>query len=687
LILLCFPTQAFALAGDWQENESVAMRLISGVTAAGNDAVIPLGLEVKLAKGWHTYWRSPGDAGLPPQLDWSRSQTEANNLQSASILYPTPHRESNYGMETIGYRDHVIFPIDATLRQAGKDLKAGVTIDLMTCSSVCLPNHFDLELALPAGPANPSAEAPLLQQAREQLPSDPNESGILLKNVGSDGESLTFTIAARERIVQPDIFVENDKNIGFGAPEVVIDPSGFGADLKVKPVDNLPAGVTLAKLPVTLTIVNGDRSTEIKAPASTVLPSPAAFVPETPPFRILLLFALIGGFILNLMPCVLPVLSLKIVSLVGHGGGEEKKVRQSFLVTAAGIMFSFLVLAVAMVVLKHLEMTLGWGVQFQQPAFLMFLVLLLTLFAANLWGLFEVSLPRFLADRMDGTYHSKLAGDFATGAFATLLATPCSAPFLGTAVGFALASGAKEIIGIFAVLGFGMALPYFAVALFPRAATLLPKPGTWMVRLRQIMGVALALTAAWLVWIMMSQIAASRAFVFAQTMIALTLLLALKKRDFFRKLTTVGIIAVCGAALALGLLSDRTSEAAAEIDRQWLEYTPAMLRADIDEGKTVFLDVTADWCLTCKANKNFVLSNEEIVQRLFHSDVVAMQANWTNPAPSVSDLLHKYGRYGIPFNIVFGPRAPQGIVLPELLTRSMVLHALDQASAAKQEKN
>ncbi|MFA5041424.1 MAG: thioredoxin family protein, partial [Bdellovibrionales bacterium] len=321
--------------------------------------------------------------------------------------------------------------------------------------------------------------------------------------------------------------------------------------------------------------------------------------------------------------------------------------------------------------------------QFQQPGFLMFLVLLLTFFAANLWGLFDISLPRFLADRMDSPYHPKLAGDFATGAFATLLATPCSAPFLGTAVGFAMVSGIREIFAIFAALGLGMALPYLTVALFPCAATCLPKPGAWMIVLRRFLGFALALTAAWLIWVMAAQITPTNASAFALLMVALTILLALRKQGASKKLATIGVLVVCSAAIILGIGGKIQSEGTSRTEPLWLQYNPATLRADIAEGKTVFLDVTADWCLTCVANKKFALSNEAVVQRLFHSDVIAMQANWTNPDPAISDLLHKYGRYGIPFNAVFGPGAPQGIVLPELLSPSLVLKALDDAAVKK----
>jgi suppressor for copper-sensitivity B len=716
ILLLLIPVHAFALSSDWARDDAVAVRLISGVDGVGNGVTVPLGLEVQLADGWHTYWRSPGEAGLPPQLDWSRSQSDAGNLQGATLLFPAPQRYSAYGLETIGYRDHVLFPIDATLRIPGQALSADVSLDLLICSSICVPKHFDLKFDVPAGPATPSAEASLLQQARTRLPTDGDSAGILLKSIANDGQNLTFSIASRDALVQPDVFVEDTHNIGFGAPQVSIDPLGHAASLTVKPVDTMPAGLPLAGMHLTLTFINGDSATEIKTIAPFATPHSNA--PPVMPlsFGAALLFALLGGLILNLMPCVLPVLSLKILSVARHGGGAKNLVRQSFVTSAAGILFSFLVLAGITALLKSFGHALGWGVQFQQPAFLMLLVLVLTFFAANLWGLFEIPLPRWLADTIEeasdderdeaeekskpeegealeksgkaaftpeiqGPYHPKLAADFVTGAFATLLATPCTAPFLGTAVGFALASGYADIFAIFAMLGFGMALPYLAVALVPGVATMLPKPGPWMLHLRRLLGIALAVTALWLVWVLAAQITPPYALTFGLFMAAIVILLALKKRGFKRGLILAGIIEFCVVGLVLGICGSTIFKLAPNVDRMWLAFDQNALDADIAEGKTVFLDVTADWCLTCKANMRFVLSRDEIAERLFRTDIITMQADWTNPDPVISDLLHKYRRYGIPFNVVYGPGAPQGIVLPELLTPAAVLKALDKAAA------
>ena len=367
-----------------------------------------------------------------------------------------------------------------------------------------------------------------------------------------------------------------------------------------------------------------------------------------------------------------------MLSVISHGGGDAKLVRHSFMVTAAGILFSFLALAGVTILLKEAGLAVGWGVQFQQPVFLAVLILLLTFFAANMWGLFEINPPRWLADSLTGPYHPKLAGDFATGAFATILATPCSAPFLGTAVGFALASGPQNILIVFLALGFGMTLPYLAVALCPRLATALPRPGPWMISLRHLLGWALAFTALWLIWVLAAQISGRGAFVVGLCMLAILGLFALKRMRQ-RYYLNFGIASFALLAFGTVLAGTLTPKPNAVVEAGWHLFDETEIAADVAAGKTVFVDVTADWCLTCKANKKFVLSSDDIKQRLFHSNVIPMQADWTNPDPVITAFLQKYGRYGIPFNAVFGPGTAQGVVLPELLSSDAVNKALDQA--------
>jgi suppressor for copper-sensitivity B len=685
-----------AAEGGWVAADMVRARLVSAVAGTGDLAEVPLGLQVRLAPGWKTYWRSPGDAGLPPAVDW----TGSTGLASAEMAWPAPHRFTLFGIETFGYDVEVTFPISARPAAPGAplDLRAGV--DLLVCSDVCVPRRLDLALGVPAGPATPSGEANLVARARAAVPGPGEAAGLAVGRVSAaPGREAAIEIqaTAREPFVDPDVFVEVGSGRAFGKPETRFSDDGRGVTLRLPLAGGKGEGdaAALVGSEAVLTLVDGLRAAEFRMPVSP--PAPAA----QGGLAAMLGVAVLGGLILNLMPCVLPVLSLKLLSAVKLAGAAPRRVRLGFLATAAGILASFLALAAALAGLKAAGAAVGWGIQFQQPLFLVFMTVLVTLFAANLWGLFEVPLPRALADAVGGRGGGAaegrgggLLGHFATGAFATLLATPCSAPFLGTAVGFALSRGPVEILSVFAALGLGLALPYLAVAAFPSAARLLPRPGRWMVTLRRVLGGALALTALWLLGVLGAQEGRAAALVVGAAMAAAVLALALARR------AGAGgrILRPAAAALALlaflvpflpGLPSaagGATGGAAREAagPAGWAAFDRAALRAHVDAGRTVFVDVTAEWCITCQVNKSLVIGRGAVAERLFEAEgrVVPMRADWTRPDAAIADFLASFGRYGIPFNVVYGPSAPDGIVLPELLDERSVLDAIARAAGA-----
>jgi suppressor for copper-sensitivity B len=678
LAILLLPAQALAISSNWLHDGPVDVRLISGLEGVGQKNIIPLGLEVRMEPGWHTYWRSPGAAGLPPSIDWSKSENDLGNLKNVAFFYPAPRRYSEQGLEAVGYQGRVVFPINVELLRVGRPLNIDATVNFLVCSTLCVPKTFTVALKVPADTAIEGPEADVLNPARALVPrQDEARAGLAVKKITNAGNSLSVEIVAAEPIVAPDLFVESNPEIPLTAPDVKLSADHLSALLTVKPTD---VKQTLAMLPadapVILTIVDEGHELEV----STAIPPVAGSGDLAPSIGFILWLAIIGGFLLNLMPCVLPVLSLKILGAIGHGGGETIAVRRSFLTTAAGIMFSFLLLALMTIILKALGHTLGWGVQFQQPVFLIVLILLLTFFAANMWGLFEINIPPALADKLSH-HHPKMAGDFATGALATLLATPCTAPFLGTAVGFALASGsAGEIVAVFIALGFGMTLPYLALAAVPEAAIYLPKPGAWMVKLRAALGVALALTALWLLWVLAAQIMMIYVVSVGACMIGITALLGIHRPVFAKYIARAGVLGLSIMALCFaigGAIPAASPEA--KNGAAWQKFDESAIAIQVASGRTVFVDITADWCLTCKANKKFVLSGDDISQRLFQGDIIAMQGDWTNPDATITNFLHKFRRYGIPFDVVYGPGAPDGITLPELLTHDVVVEALNKA--------
>ncbi len=686
-VLLAGAGAARAAASDWDSFEYARLRLVAESTAVGSGAALRLGLHFRLAPGWKIYWRSPGDAGIPPRLDWSRSR----NLAALTISWPAPRRFSLFGLETAGYADEVVLPLEARLARPGEPLDLDIGVDYLVCEEICIPVNARLGLELPAGPAAPSPFAGLIKRYVAKVPGTAGAAGLGVERVEAarlgGAPALRVTVRAEAPFIEPDLFIEaaseddGARGLTFGAPEVRIDPDGRRAVLLAALDDGEPAAGTLAGRRFTVTVVDGDRAVEVTALALAAAQQ-ASGLAGLPGF---LLLALLGGLILNLMPCVLPVLSLKLLNLVGHGGAPPGTVRAGFLATAAGIVFSFLVLAASAVAVKALGMSIGWGIQFQQPIFLTAMILVVTLFACNLWGFFEIRVPRFaaaIAKRTAGRHGDArgLGGHFLTGALATVLATPCSAPFLGTAVGFAFARGAVEIFAIFLALGLGLALPYLLVAAVPRLATVLPRPGTWMVVLRRVLGFALAATGLWLASVLATQQGDRIAIAVALVMLALIAVLWAGRR--LGRLAPAAALGLAGLALATSLLpasAARDEPAVTAVAPPWrpfdLEAIPGLVR----DGRIVFVDVTADWCITCQVNKSLVLGRGAVADWLRRDGVIAMRADWTRPDPAIARYLEGFGRYGIPFNAVYGPGTPDGLALPEILSTGAVTAAVRQA--------
>jgi suppressor for copper-sensitivity B len=669
--------QSFAAepaASNWSVTEQGRVRLVSAVSATGDSGSVQLGLEFELQPDWKIYWRSPGDAGYPPAIDWKGS----DNLADTVMSWPAPHRFSISGLETMGYKTHVILPLVARVNDPAQPLILRAAVDYLTCAVVCVPQHADLSMALPSGPSTSTPHSHDIGKFLAAVPSDGPRVGLSLVSAeATDSGELVVTVTADPALKDPDLFIERSDQMQFTRPRVQLMQGGKKAVFRAKPLEGTGEG-SLTDKTVTLTVVDGDRGME----AATDLAAPQPGI-RFPRLLAMLGVALLGGLILNLMPCVLPVLSLKVLALISHGGGEKREVRASFLATAAGIVVSFLALAAATSVVKLAGSAVGWGVQFQQPIFLGVMIGLITLFAANLFGWFEIPLPQFLADIGANAGPSKgWAGHFATGAFATLLATPCSAPFLGTAVGFALAHGMVEIFSIFLLLGIGMAGPYLAVAAFPQLAQKLPRPGNWMITARKILGAVLLATGIWLLSVLAIVIGLQVSLAVAGAMAVALLLLALAHRY---PAIPRGLVMVATLAAAVGLPMITDAPAASE-DRHaaakglWKPFDQAAVAGEVAAGHVVFVDVTAEWCLTCQVNKATVVYRGEVAKRLHAPSVVAMQADWTRPDDSIANYLASFGRYAIPFDVVYGPGAPNGVVLPELLTDDAVLQALDQAA-------
>lgn len=393
--------------------------------------------------------------------------------------------------------------------------------------------------------------------------------------------------------------------------------------------------------------------------------------------------AIFGGAILNIMPCVLPVLSIKLMSVIEHSGAKISKIRLAFLSTICGILSCFVVFGLLACAIKLTGNSLGWGLQFQDPYFLILLIVIVIFFTGNVLGIFEIKFDQFLATVLNKkiSIQEKKSNifmpNFLSGILAVLLATPCSAPFLGSAISFALVQKFSVIFLIFFCIGLGFALPYIILFAAPKLVYILPKPGMWMLKVKQAMAGLLIATVVWLIYVLSNNIGALPAL--ASGALAVCILLCFKiKSDLLRYLAIITVI-ISAFSTPVGLQKNKPQKS--EYDMVWVNFDEAKIYEHVMNGKVVVIDITADWCLTCKFNKVRVLQDKEVMEELKNSDIVAMRGDITKPDEEIMNFLHKNNRFAIPFNAVFGPNAKTGLLASELLTKKELLALIEQASS------
>ena len=621
LATLTLSGYALAAAGPWQGSDVFEARLITVSDAVGFEGEIRAGLDVVLKKGWKIYWRSPGDAGLPPELDFSSSSA----IISHHMDFPAPYRFTILGFESYGYKDRVIFPLTLMLTNPGRGVTAVAHLSGLVCDDVCIPVSETLTLSLPEGPATPSAEAHSIAQAVSMVPRLSTAKGITIDQVAVDQDMLKIKFTQdglTTELLDGDVFIEGPFDEGvagysFAKPRIYPDHIAMtisGAD------PQLLEGHVL-----TVTVVTQDWLLEEEVVATT---NASEFGRDFgggiwTGLLVMIAIAFMGGVILNVMPCVLPVISLKLAQVVGMGGQDKCIIRLSFLATATGVVTSFLMLGVALLILRHGGVAIGWGIQFQNIYFLSIASGAIIIFGLTMLDVITIPMPQGLQKIGRG---GGLIGDFLTGFMATVLATPCSAPFVGTALTFALTAPATTLVLIFLAMGLGLASPWMMVAAAPGLAVRIPRPGPWLITLKRVLSLGLFGTALWLI------------------------------------------------SIIITISSDTTIT-----DGRWQSWSLEKVETLIDNEQVVFVDVTAAWCLTCKANKALVLDSKKMIEDFDVSGVVLLRADWTKPAPAISAYLADHDRFGIPFNIIYGPSAPKGIVLPELLSIDVIQNALNTA--------
>jgi suppressor for copper-sensitivity B len=684
-------SQSNMATGAWVGDPAYGeVRLVSAVSAMGNLQELPLGLEFRLAPGWKIYWRTPGEAGLPPTLDLQMANGAP--LQS-QIEWPVPKRFNAFGFDNFGYADAVILPVAVRGYDRGAALQIRGQIEALVCSDICVPLAGALRLDLADGPAEPSSMAMVIAQFAAKVPRIDALSPIKIATAWQSGSQLKIGFAATSQPVT-EIFVEGPAGIAFKQPVfanniAVIDVEG---DLKTP----------LAGQTVDLTVIAGDDFTTQSIIVAKDAPLAGSFAAGKPmptdagamaQFWTVIGFAFLGGLILNLMPCVLPVLAIKLAAIIEASGQSRGFVRLRFGAGAMGILSSFAILAAGLAALRLAGGQIGWGIQFQSPVFLAIMLLVLGLFTLNMLDRFFLPIPAFLQASFRGDGQNTngqntnqqarpaiLFGDFMAGMLATLLATPCSAPFVGSAVTVALTGDMAQLFAVFMAMGAGLAAPWGLVVLFPALVGFLPRPGHWMVWLKRGLAGLLIATMIWLGWLLQT-IQGGPAALLLLGLIGFVFLAILCRQKIGILLAGAGLFAGLAFLPAPAIVAPQANGLVWQV---WSNDASAAARA---EGKLVFVDVTADWCITCKANKALVLETAPIAPMLAalvdDGKLVMLKADWTRPDPRIAAFLASHDRFGIPFNIIYGPKAPEGVLLGELLRADMVENALIKAGMTR----
>ncbi len=614
-----------------------------------------IGLEFKLKPDWKIYWRQPGDSGMPPTLDFSSSK----NLKSFELQWPYPIKELEAAnILTNVYKNNVIIPIKLSVIDVTKTLYLNTMLSFQVCKDICIPIETNLFLKLYPGESELTDKFHNIELALSKVPVEYKKTGI--KNILIKKHSKNALIINIENAISfppgpLEVFLENGDNYIKILKINILE--NFNNNIKAKLV--LEDAVDNYKN-INITLVKGN----LVAFADSININE----PNFDSILVILVMAFIGGFILNFMPCVLPVLTLKLSRILSNNYKEHSSIRFNFLLTTLGIVFSFICLAFITIGLKNITGEIGWGIQFQQPLFLFFLIFILIIFSLNLFNVIEINLPSNLSSNINNYIKNKKHGiAFFEGAFATLLATPCSAPFLGSAVSFALSSSFFITLSIFIVLGIGMSFPYILFIAFPSLVRFLPKPGTWMVYLKYFLGFGVMLTAVWLGYVCIMIVGLRIFTVFILSIIILLLMFnkTINKNKYGFLLITLLIITVFFTYTSKVL--DKYSLGLSN-NSEWVKYNSDSLLNYINGGSTVFIDITADWCVTCKVNKLLILNSKEFKNIAKNNNLILMRGDWTKPDNKITQFLQKSNRYGIPFNALYNIKYPEGIIFSELLT-------------------
>ena len=677
--------QTLAEPGAEGGTEQVRASLIASAAAVHPGDEILIGVHQQIIPHWHTYWKNPGDSGLATKIQYQLPPGSS----VAEIQWPTPSKIVLGPVVNYGYHDAVT--LLSTLRVAddaelGSELPINAKVKWLVCELTCIPQQVELALRLPVVAKGVAVEpgSPLVEAAKASLPSDLPWQAIL--NEEAQGLILRLSGDGLSQLKNQAIlfYPEQWGPISHGA-EQTAKFSENAIELRLKPGDQqLEPGQTLNGV-LAIGADGAARGYRVSAVwPGVVKPSVPVPLADDLALPTALLLALAGGLILNLMPCVFPVLSIKALAVLQQADHHRWQTRLHGWAYAAGILVSFAGLAGLLVALKAGGSSIGWGFQFQSPLFVLAVAYVMFAVGLSLSGVFTIGAS--VAGIGSGlAARSGYSGSFFTGVLAAVVATPCTAPFMGAAIGFALSQPALVMLAVFLSLGAGLALPYWLLCHWPALQRRLPKPGLWMEHLKQGLAFPTYAAAAWLIWVLARQAGPAAvagalggcvAIGFAAWLYQISRYSSDGRRRLGGACTSLLLaLAVGGGYFAVDApaLRSRTSNAG---DKNWQAYSPDELQRLRAEGKPVFVNLTADWCISCLVNEQVALSRDAVLNTFREAGVVYLKGDWTNRDPAIANVLAEFGRSGVPLYLYFAPGAQTAEVLPQILTPDIVINAV-----------
>lgn len=636
-------------------------------------------LHFDIIPDWHTYWQNPGDSGNPPTIDWGLP----DGFSASDIHWPYPQRLPVGPLMNYGYSHQSTLLVKITppdSLQPGQSIALHANAKWLVCKVECIPEEGKLSLSLPviaASQQTPSARADAFNDARQRLP-----------------QPLPWPATVDVNASQLTINIDMTGVDASQLHEVVFYPARYGI---VEHAARQP--YTLNNNTLTITLSRGDlRGQSLRQLDGVFLISERsaddilnrAFtvaIPVAPDsstnIGLILLFALTGGLLLNIMPCVFPILSLKALQIVQSAAQTPAVVRSNGIAFTLGVLISFVMIAALLLLLRASGEAIGWGFQLQSPVFILILTWLLFamgLMFSGLWSFGE----SFMGLGQQLTTRRGKAGAFFTGVLAVIVATPCTAPFMGAALGYALSQSNATALLIFIVLGVGMALPWLLISFWPGLSNWLPKPGAWMELTKQILAFPLYATAAWLLWVLSQQVDEPSLLAAFMSLVLLSFLLWCwqQLRTTTRKMYKAGLVLLIILTLTATLLQ---MQAPATSNNQtqagWQAYDPVRLTELQRSGQPVLVNFTAAWCITCLVNEKVAISRPTVQTQLREKGVVYMKADWTNKDPRITKMLKQYGRSGVPLYLLFAGNGQDAVVLPNILTEGILTDALQHVAA------